>query len=110
MVNNKIKYIHLRAYYAAEGNIPDACGGATIAYKARSLEEVEYFIAKCYHKDHFNKKLGRLISSGRLIKGMGVILKNVDVAVNSTIVKEIIEKYYQSEELEGNQEVRLFVK
>lgn len=111
---NKTKYIHLRGHYLSEGEVPDPCGGATIAFRQieeiEDVKQIEYYIAKCYYKDHFNKKLGRLISGGRLNKGQGKILNNKDVKDNKSIVKALIEEFYQSEEKEGNQEIRLFVK
>lgn len=112
MVNNKIKYIHLRGYYISEGKDPDPCGGATIAFSKTEAGDIEYCIAKCYYKDHFNKKIGRLISSGRLNKNQGKILplKEEDRTQHKNIVKALIEEFYLAEEKEGNQEVRLFVK
>ena len=64
MSTNRIMFCHERVFRRAEFT-PAATGGATIAY--REIDGgVEYAVALCSEKDHYNKKIGRQIARGRL--------------------------------------------
>lgn len=65
-----VKYIHLRVYDEAHGG-PLSKGGITFAYDIQG-DQIRYTMSKCNDKDHYNKKIGRAIASGRLAKGIGV--------------------------------------
>lgn len=64
------KFIHVRNFVEIEGTpflMPNPCGGTTIAYSHDpSSGVVAYAYSRCHNKDHYNKKLGRAKSAGRL--------------------------------------------
>jgi hypothetical protein len=75
MMNNiwsKVYFLHYREYnnYAATLGKLSSTGGATVAYRYvhrdNGLTYVQYTIAKCSKREHFNKRIGRLIAGGRL--------------------------------------------
>lgn len=59
----KIYFRHVRNI--VDGKI-DNMGGATIAYQEISPNIFKLAISRCHPKDNFDKKLGRIKSSGRL--------------------------------------------
>lgn len=73
---SKIKFIHRRPIVSInrfDGTSTDYAshGGYTIAYRViKDANAVEYSIARCSKKDNFNKKMGRMISTGRLMQGV----------------------------------------
>lgn len=67
-MNNKqhIKYIHCRNHNN-DGSI-NPNGGLTIAYVINSdFKVVGFAAAKCHNKDNYNKQIGRMKASGRLL-------------------------------------------
>jgi hypothetical protein len=64
-----MRFIHLRKY-AQKFRLCDEIlpkGGTTIGYVIDG-ENVKYSISRCNDKDHFNKRIGRLICEGRMKK------------------------------------------
>jgi len=60
-----VKFIHLRA------GIMDVSpfGGTTIAYEYNPETcDLRYAVAKCNPKEHYCKRVGRMVSTGRLNK------------------------------------------
>lgn len=65
--NLKFEYRHIRNY--DEHHTVRPRGGMTICYVCNEGGDVlETAYSQCHPNDNFNKKLGRLISSGRAIK------------------------------------------
>ena len=63
---SNIKFIHCRSKHA-NGTIKPT-GGLTIAYNLNAqFKVVGYAAAKCHEKDLYNKQIGRMKSSGRLL-------------------------------------------
>lgn len=72
-----IKFKHFRYLTDDEGQTFDTKGGTTVAFVDETPEKGDgqphtfrYAVAHCHEKDNFNRRIGRLISSGRLKKGM----------------------------------------
>lgn len=75
MSEPRIKFIHARIpeTWPGKGQKWKDKGGFTIAYSPVEMgDKTAYHVAWaiCSKKDNFNKKIGRLISSGRLLKGI----------------------------------------
>ena len=64
-----IKYIHYR--YKRFDGTPHTKGGETFAYVVHANGSVTVARALCNPKDNYCKRIGRDISTGRLIKGHG---------------------------------------
>lgn len=58
-----------RIYYYHTPHIEGVLNRCTIAAKMSDLGQMEFAIARCGDKDHFNRKIGRKIATGRLIAG-----------------------------------------
>lgn len=91
MPPNKIRYIHLRVHdFPAPGDDQDALlspfGGTTIAYRLLDEKTIEYAVAECNDKDNYNKKIGRDIATGRLLK------KDSPIFVYSAQIGDEVEK------------------
>lgn len=74
-----IKYKHFR--YITNGPTFTTKGGTTVAFFDETPENgngqphvFRYAVAKCHVKDNFNRRIGRLIASGRLKKGMDQVI------------------------------------
>lgn len=64
------KFVHIR-HYTWDGKVY-AKGGHTIAYNFDpETRQAVYTEAKCNDRDHYNKKIGRAITGGRLAKHGG---------------------------------------
>jgi hypothetical protein len=61
--NGKIFFRHIR--YMKDGKVQNM-GGVTIAYQEVVPGSIKIAIAMCSNKDNFHRKMGRIISSGRL--------------------------------------------
>jgi len=75
---DNVKFKHFR--YLTDGSTYDTKGGTTVAYVDETPSQNDdephvfrYAVAHCHVKDNFNKRVGRLISSGRLKKGMNQV-------------------------------------
>jgi hypothetical protein len=62
-----VKYIHLRRRDPFWGHL-EPRGGITVAYKVES-GYIIYTHSQCSLKDHYNRSIGRAVSSGRLAEG-----------------------------------------
>ena len=101
----RIRFIHLRKHdNTGDKSVLCATGGCTIAYYQID-RNVLYAFAQCKHTDVFSKRIGRMVSSGRLLSGIKRdLLKNffetvVDVHVTrSEVVKHLTQMYYAYEE------------
>lgn len=60
-----VKYIHLRRRDPFFGHL-EPTGGITVAYDISPDNKVSYAFSQCSNKDHYNRKIGRAVSSGRL--------------------------------------------
>lgn len=60
-----IRFIHLRRRDAFWGHL-EPTGGITVAYDIEPDGKVRYTFAQCSNKDHYDKRIGRLVSTGRL--------------------------------------------
>lgn len=60
-----VKFMHYRAI--DEHGKPYSQGGATVAYIDEDGSPIRFSVASCHYRDNFNKKIGRAISSGRLL-------------------------------------------
>jgi hypothetical protein len=49
---------------------PDASGGMTIAYELSGISDphVVYAVSRCSDRDNFNKRIGRVVATGRLAR------------------------------------------
>ena len=80
-----IRYMHIRLHNDKDEVLSK--GGKTVAYigefqevpeikdyipKHKRLIEIERGVANCSRRDVYNKKLGRLIATGRLLKKLGL--------------------------------------
>ncbi|MDE3023598.1 MAG: hypothetical protein KGI54_17430 [Pseudomonadota bacterium] len=68
--DNKIYFMHFRQETHK--------GGFTVAYRkvpddGYHLPRIEFTIARCHEGENFNRRIGRAVSSGRLLKGKDVI-------------------------------------
>ena len=71
----KVKYSHFREIDIDTGTILP-CGGRTIAFISDDENlPINMGIADCSYKDTYNKKLGRMIATGRLLKKIGLDTK-----------------------------------
>jgi len=79
----KIKYIHQRRWSepsreefmnGIDFHIKPK-GGRTIAFIGDEGNPIEYGLSECSVKDSYNKKLGRVIATGRLLKRLGLNTK-----------------------------------
>lgn len=62
------KFIHIR-YTSLLDASPEPHGGLTIAYNFDPERRVaKFYIAKCNDHEHYNKKIGRQVAEGRLVK------------------------------------------
>lgn len=70
MRQDKVAYMHFR-HCSYEDNLQPK-GGLTLAYQLSytldAVTGVFYNVALCNSKDHYNKRIGKLISGGRLKK------------------------------------------
>ena len=66
-----MRFIHLRKYSDTQDRWGDVLpkGGLTIGYTIDD-EVVKYSVARCNDKDHFNKRVGRMICEGRMEKNI----------------------------------------
>jgi hypothetical protein len=60
-----VKFIHLRRRDPLWGFL-EPTGGITVAYDIEPDGRVRYVHAQCSNKDHYNKRIGRMVSTGRL--------------------------------------------
>lgn len=61
------------AFYYTEKLVPAQRGGKTYAVRFnKKTNKLEYALSKCSKKDNFNRKIGRMISAGRLHVGKEV--------------------------------------
>lgn len=68
------KFVHVRNF-EWDGRLSPR-GGVTIAYNFDpETRQASYYSAKCNDKDHYNKKIGRRITAGRLSKYGGTTLQ-----------------------------------
>lgn len=81
-----IKFIHLRRRDPFWGFL-EPKGGVTVAYDVRD-GQVIYTDATCSNKDHYNKAIGRAVSSGRLLLAKHIASFPKEEGVN--IVEQII--------------------
>lgn len=101
--SKEIRYIHLRnhSYLNAiqkgdkRGTV-EARGGVTIAY-VRDGDTCKFAWAQCSGRDVFSRKIGRAISSGRLLGGDGDALEIDDTMTRTEVCKALIETYYDHE-------------
>ncbi len=73
-MNNEIGFHHIREYETLKDNtsVVSGKGGMTVAYREVMPGLMEYTWAACNIKDNFCRKIGRDISSGRLLHDKGV--------------------------------------
>ena len=69
----KIKWVHVRPHNGNDEILPR--GGTTIARTEKSDGTTIERQANCSVKDTYNKKLGRVIATGRLLKALGISTK-----------------------------------
>lgn len=85
----KLEFVHVR-----NGNLyndtPDAKGGVTIAYLDYN-EYIIYAVASCSIRDNYNKKLGRLIASNRLLSGLGISTKKINNSIIQSVSQDLRE-------------------
>lgn len=63
-----IKFVHLRRRDPFFGQL-DPRGGVTIAYDIDDTGKVSYTHSICSDRDHYCRRIGRMVSTGRLVKG-----------------------------------------
>lgn len=82
------KFIHMRT--------PHPQGGFTIAYTFDPERRVaKFYAAKCADHEHYNKKIGRQVSEGRLIKkGYG---EEITIPEGSSVVSTIVRHFVMPE-------------
>ena len=97
--NNSVRFLHFRNAWLCndfddidDKPLIEGKGGATVAYRREPNGSFSYAVALCSDRDNFNRRIGRDISLGRLVKGPAVvvpeqtldewleILDNVDIA------------------------------
>ena len=71
MRTDKIAFLHFRVL--DEKNQIKPKGGLTVAYRLYETEgydkvTIEYYSSFCSYKDHYNRKIGGQVSSGKLAK------------------------------------------
>ncbi len=91
------KYIHLRAHIS-DALLPK--GGCTIGYVIEEdgeSDKIHYTLAKCNPKDHFCKRLGRIIANGRMDIGEFQTLEIPKGLPRFELRKILVEKYYKEE-------------
>ena len=73
-MNNEIGFHHIREYEILEDNtrVVSGKGGMTVAFREVVPGLMEYTWAACNVKDNFSRRIGRDISSGRLLNDKGV--------------------------------------
>jgi len=69
-----IRFRHERRY-EGDVDVPLPNGGRTVAYMFTASGDTIETYADCSVKDTYNKKLGRIISAGRLLKLLGLNTK-----------------------------------
>ena len=62
-MTNTTAFMHYRSF---KNGTPDCKGGATVAIQPSTDNKVIVSVARCYFKDHFDKKKGRTIALGRM--------------------------------------------
>lgn len=74
--NNSVRFLHFRDVWdindfddLSEKPQIEGKGGATVAYRQEPNGSFSYAIAVCSERDNFNRRIGRDISLGRLVKG-----------------------------------------
>lgn len=71
-------FIHLRNFVPSQLGefklVPGTHGGLTVAYKVEDGKALVAY-ARCSLKDNFSRRKGRLISEGRLFKGICEIVE-----------------------------------
>jgi hypothetical protein len=73
------KFVHIRNRDRAGKILPH--GGFTVAYERVATDDgdfVRYAVAKCAKRDHYNRKRGATISSGRLSTGRHPFMLPID--------------------------------
>lgn len=63
--SHHIRFIHLRQFNADRGEYQHNAG-TTIAYEVTD-NEIRYSVARCNPREHFCKRVGRQVASGRLL-------------------------------------------
>lgn len=99
----EIRFIHLRHHSfrnvidkgEKKGTV-EARGGVTIAY-VRAGDTCKFSWAQCCTKDVFSRKIGRSISTGRLLGGDGDVLEIDDKMTRTEVCKALINTYYDYE-------------
>lgn len=81
------KFVHLRYGNLLDGRL-EAKGGVTIGFDLNDSSKACYTIARCARTDHYNKAIGRAITSGRLQQGKGV--RQVTLEEGKPVVEQII--------------------
>jgi len=85
-------------------------GGCTICYSVHNnYNVVHYTIAKCNNIDRFAKRIGRNISSGRLLKGDFQKMAITANSKHSDIIPLLINEYYD-QQIEYQPDVHIYVK
>lgn len=89
-----VRFIHVRAYEHALSLDPHPCGGITIAYDING-DTISYATARCADKEHYNKKIGRMVAGGRLAAERGIVKLLVEQGrtATNTIVSHFADHY-----------------
>jgi len=94
------KFVHVRNY-TWDGAVHPT-GGHTIAYEYNPDTRVAaYAVAHCSPKDHYNKKIGRAVSSGRLGKSAATCNVPEGAHVADAITRHWANDVIVGDELQG---------
>lgn len=88
------RFIHLRRRDPFFGHL-EPKGGITVAYDIDPAGTVHYTFSQCSNKDHYNKRIGRLVSTGRLQANRNISTFPKVEGVN--IVEQIIKHHDETE-------------
>lgn len=94
------KFVHIRQHDVFTGTVMPT-GGITVAYNFDPETRVAtYLDARCANHDHYNKKIGRKVTEGRLAKYGGTKVEVPEgLSVADRVVRHLLENKYGVEGL-----------
>ena len=104
--NNSVRFLHFRDVWdindfddLSEKPQIEGKGGATVAYQREPNGSFSYAVALCSDRDNFNRRIGRDISLGRLVKGPAVVVpeQSLNQWRQSVVNTDIAFEFYMDE-------------
>jgi hypothetical protein len=91
---DKVSFLHFRHVLPWDDKLQPT-GGLTVAYTINDdFTEIKFSVACCSEKDHYNKKIGNAVSSGRFTKGFYGYYTRVDAATWFDRFEKFIQEVY----------------